>query len=195
MEKGKNKSYLCMVVCAAVLLLLTGCNETDTLQMETGSGTKQVESTTMETEQSEVYVYVCGAVKSPGVYQLKSGARVYEAIAAAGGMTGDAVEGQVNLAEVVTDAQQIYVPDASEMEASASGTASQGTAEVSDGLVNINTADATQLMTLPGIGEAKAAAIIAYREENGPFAAPEDIMNVSGIKQGSYEKFKSLIKT
>jgi competence protein ComEA len=81
------------------------------------------------------------------------------------------------------------------MEASASGTASQGTAEVSDGLVNINTADATQLMTLPGIGEAKAAAIIAYREENGPFAAPEDIMNVSGIKQGSYEKFKSLIKT
>ena len=156
---------------------------TDT--QDTGETEKQKETETeTETKASEqasqIYVYVCGHVKEPGVVRITSGQRVYEAIDAAGGMTEDAYPDALNLASPVNDGEKIYV---------SGGDGADGSAA----LVNINSASKEELMTLPGIGEAKADAIISYRETNGPFSSTDDILNVSGIKEGVYDQIKSLI--
>ena len=163
-----------------------------------------------ETQPEMIYVDVCGAVANPGVFQLAAGSRVFQAIEAAGGYLPEAALTCVNRAGVLTDGQQLYILTQEEMErqgldpaemAGASdgqmnGSAGTGqntgmTAQVQqDNRININTADEAQLTTLTGIGATRAQAIIAYREENGPFAAIEDIMNVSGIKDASFEKIR-----
>ena len=167
-----------------------------------------------EMQQAMIYVDVCGAVANPGVFQLAAGSRVFQAIEAAGGYLPEAALTCVNRAGVLTDGQQLYILTQEEMEwqgldpaemAGASdgqmnGSAGTGqntgmTAQVQqDNRININTADEAQLTTLTGIGATRAQAIIAYREENGPFAAIEDIMNVSGIKESAFSKIKDLIK-
>lgn len=166
-----------------------------------------------EMQQAMIYVDVCGAVANPGVFQLAAGSRVFQAIEAAGGYLPEAALTCVNRAGVLTDGQQLYILTQEEMErqgldsaemAGASdgqmnGSAGIGqntgmTAQVQqDNRININTADEVQLTTLTGIGATRAQAIIAYREENGPFAAIEDIMNVQGIKEGTFAKIKDEI--
>ena len=166
-----------------------------------------------EMQQAMIYVDVCGAVANPGVFQLAAGSRVFQAIEAAGGYLPEAALTCVNRAGVLTDGQQLYILTQEEMErqgldpaemAGASdgqmnGSAGTGqntgmTAQVQqDNRININTADEVQLTTLTGIGATRAQAIIAYREENGPFAAIEDIMNVQGIKEGTFAKIKDEI--
>lgn len=166
-----------------------------------------------EMQQAMIYVDVCGAVANPGVFQLAAGSRVFQAIEAAGGYLPEAALTCVNRAGVLTDGQQLYILTQEEVErqgldpAEMSG-ASDGqmngsagigqntgmTAQVQqDNRININTADEAQLTTLTGIGATRAQAIIAYREENGPFAAIEDIMNVQGIKEGTFAKIKDEI--
>ena len=151
-----------------------------------------------------VCVYVCGHVKSPGVYQLIEGSRVCDAINAAGGPSEDADAQILNQAESVTDGMRIYVPSEKETEGvdrsdqTDSGFQSSQTAvgekgENQSGRVNLNTATKEQLMTLSGIGESKAQSILDYRQENGSFKKPEDVMNIPGIKQGVYEKIKDHI--
>lgn len=121
-------------------------------------------------------VHVTGAVESPGLYELPAGARVADAIAAAGGMGADAEESALNLAAPVGDGTQIYVPIIGESPpAAAAGSPAAG------GLVNINSAGSAELESLPGIGPALAGRIIAHREANGPFSAVEDLDAVSGI--------------
>lgn len=134
-------------------------------------------------------VYICGAVKCPGVYELSAGSRVYEAITMAGGLTKDASETAVNQAQLLVDGQMIQIPTKEEAEALQ---VSEDAAE--DGLVNINTADLEELKTLPGIGDAKAQSIISYRESNGAFEAIEDIKKIEGIKDGVFAKLEGLIK-
>ena len=166
-----------------------------------------------EMQQAMIYVDVCGAVANPGVFQLAAGSRVFQAIEAAGGYLPEAALTCVNRAGVLTDGQQLYILTQEEMErqgldpvemAKASdgqmnGSAGTGqntgmTAQVQqDNRININTADEAQLTTLTGIGATRAQAIIGYREENGPFAAIEDIMNVQGIKEGTFAKIKDEI--
>lgn len=166
-----------------------------------------------ETQPEMIYVDVCGAVANPGVFQLAAGSRVFQAIEAAGGYLPEAALTCVNRAGFLTDGQQLYILTQEEMErqgldpaemAGASdgqmnGSAGTGqntgmTAQVQqDNRININTADEAQLTTLTGIGATRAQAIIAYREENGPFAAIEDIMNVQGIKEGTFAKIKDEI--
>ena len=166
-----------------------------------------------EMQQAMIYVDVCGAVANPGVFQLAAGSRVFQAIEAAGGYLPEAALTCVNRAGVLTDGQQLYILTQEEMErqgldpaemAGASdgqmnGSAGTGqntgmNAQVQqDNRININTADEAQLTTLTGIGATRAQAIIAYREENGPFAAIEDIMNVQGIKEGTFAKIKDEI--
>lgn len=166
-----------------------------------------------EMQQAMIYVDVCGAVANPGVFQLAAGSRVFQAIEAAGGYLPEAALTCVNRAGVLTDGQQLYILTQEEMErqgldpaemAGASdgqmnGSAGTGqntgmTAQVQqDNRININTADEAQLTTLTGIGATRAQAIIAYREENGPFTAIEDIMNVQGIKEGTFAKIKDEI--
>ncbi len=152
------------------------------------------------------FVHICGAVSEPGVYQVAEGSRLYEVILMAGGLKADACDYTVNQAQTVTDGMQVYIPTLQEMQGgtySAAGgngresahsgfTAGQGGAQ--DGRVDLNSATKEQLMTLPGIGESRAAAIIAYREEHGGFSDTKELMNVSGIKQGVYEQLKDLIR-
>lgn len=165
-----------------------------------------------------IYVDVCGAVVNPGVYELSSDSRVFQAIEKAGGYLPGAAASYLNRARSLSDGQQIYVPTQEEVDSQTipltqdetaqdgvvqAGTAQTGTAadNTVDGTgttqagqrINLNTADVSQLSTLTGVGESKALAIIAYREENGPFTSIEDIMNVPGIKEGTYEKIKDKI--
>ena len=120
--------------------------------------------------------------------------RICDAVEAAGGLTKAASREYWNLAEKLSDGQMIYFPTEEEArERKASAEAAGATVEESDGRIDINTADATQLVPIPGIGETRAAAILAYREKNGPFAKVEDIMQVSGIKSALFEKMKDYI--
>ena len=138
-------------------------------------------------------VHVCGQVAAPGVYELAEGSRIYEAIEAAGGVNSQAAPEGLNQAACVEDGQQIYVPSVQELQDN-SFTAAGDSGAAEDGRVNINTAQAEELMTLSGIGEAKAAAIIQYREENGGFQSIEELMEISGIKEGVFEKIKEEIQ-
>lgn len=168
----------------------------------------------IETNDSQSFVvYVSGYVNNPGVYELSAGSRVIDAIDAAGGYSKEAYDNYLNLASLISDGQMIYVPSEEEIE---SGSIERGVASGADGsgaggvtggngggnggnssdsgtLVNINQASKEELMTLPGIGESKADKIIAYREANGRFNSPEGIMEISGIKDGLYNKIKDKI--
>jgi competence protein ComEA len=142
-------------------------------------------------------VYVTGAVAHPDVYLLSAGSIVRDALVAAGGATADADLNRINLAQQVYDQQQIYVPRFGEENPPlpsppASLTNTSGNVQAT-GKVNINTATAEELDTLPGIGPAIAQRIIEYRLTNGPFQSIEEIKNVSGIGDKLFEKLKDLI--
>lgn len=146
------------------------------------------------------YVYLCGAVACPGVYEVPSGSRIYEVIQLAGGLTEEASAASVNQAETVSDGQMIFLPTVEEAQAgvgtdarNVSDGAAGETAEP-DGRVNLNTATGEELMTLPGIGQSKADDILAYRNECGGFSSIEEIMNVTGIKEGLYNRIKDNIR-
>lgn len=137
-----------------------------------------------------VFVYVCGAVVQPGVYELAADSRICAAIEAAGGFSEDADELAVNLAGKITDGSQIYIPK----EGDPAAAAYPDVGRDADGRINLNTADKAQLMTLPGIGETRAEAILEYRKKAGAFSCIEDIMKVSGIKNALYEQICEFIK-
>lgn len=137
-------------------------------------------------QQQKNYVYICGCVLNPGVYEIAEDVRLYELVELAGGFTETADDTALNLADCISDGQKIYIPQKGE-------NAANTLAEESIGKVNINTADKTTLMTLPGIGESKADDIIQYRKDNGTFKTIEDIKNISGIKEAAFNKIKELI--
>ena len=152
----------------------------------------------------KIYVHICGAVAAPGVYELEADSRVFEGIEAAGGFSEDACEDYVNQAGRLTDGERLVIPTMEEIEAAkadgtytfgneTSGAEQSGSAGSETGLVNINTASESELGAISGIGAGKAAAIVKYRQENGSFSSVEDIMKVSGIKEGTYEKIKDKI--
>lgn len=164
---------------------------------------KKAEEIENQGKESVVYVHVCGQVNVPGVYELPEGSRIYEAVAAAGGMTNQAAGERLNQAAAVEDGQQIYVlskEEAAKDAESAGGEAGvldasiPGMPQAEDGKVNLNTATAEELMTLSGIGEAKAEAILRYREEHGGFQKVEELMEVEGIKEGVFHKIKEQVK-
>ena len=144
---------------------------------------------------AQVYVYVTGAVENPGVYSLDEGLRVCDAVEAAGGLTEDADASTVNLARVLSDGEHIDLPTKAEVEAAlAQGPAGGASgAAAATSLVNINTADASALETLSGVGSATAQAIISAREQNGPFSSIEDLMRVDGIGEKKFAKLKDSI--
>ena len=155
-----------------------------------------------------IFVYVCGAVNTPGVYELEAGARLYEAIARAGGVREDGAEESINQAQAVSDGERLYIPtdeevrqglDAYLLSGSAGGDAAAGSQSAvpggpsgssAGGKVNINTASREELKTLNGIGDTRAGSIIVYRGSNGPFGSIEDLMKVEGIKEGVFNKLK-----
>lgn len=129
-------------------------------------------------------------VKYPGVYELPEGSRIIDAIDIAGGYLPESDNQQINHAQKLSDEMVIYIPYKGEEAVLAISSPS----EIDDGLIDLNTADESQLTTLPGIGPSKASAIIAYREENGPFAVPEDLKKVTGIGEKTFERLEDLIK-
>lgn len=164
-------------------------------------------------ETKTLVVHICGAVSAPGVYELPAGSRIIDAVEAGGGFLPEADEACCNLAEEIVDGCQIYImtksescadgqtekkagiqtsPD-SDMQTTDRNVRSNSTPALENGLVNLNTADVAALMTLPGIGESRAKAIISYREQHGAFAKIEDIMKISGIKQAAFSKIKDKI--
>ena len=148
-----------------------------------------------------IFVHVCGAVKKEGVYQVINSARVVDAIKAAGGLTKDAASYGINQAELLKDGMQIYIPTKKEVKVNKvipSGLPSvTGAADISKNanteIVNINTATKEELMKLNGVGEAKAALIINFRETNGGFNNINDLMKIKGIKQKFFDKIKDSI--
>ena len=149
-------------------------------------------------EKSGVYVYICGEVINPGVYELSGDSRIYEAVDAAGGFTENAARECVNLASKVSDGMQITIYNREEAASLQADSASVGgnagkSGTSGSGLVNLNTATKEELMTLKGIGESKAEDIIRYREKSGGFKKIEDIMKISGIKENGFQKIKDSI--
>lgn len=141
-----------------------------------------------ETEEQMLCVYVCGEVRKPGVYELEEGGRIVDAVEAAGGMTEEAFCTWLNLAEPLSDGQKVEVPSKEQAE-----NLRNEEQEAQSGLVNLNTASQEELMTLTGIGESKAQAIISYREEHGDFERPEELMEIPGIKEGVFQKIQDQI--
>ena len=188
-------------VIAGVLLLLVGVGgllpkkeeavEESEAVVTTVLAEKTEESTTLE---AVIFVDIKGAVKKPGVYQMKAGDRVKDAIDAAGGLTAEADSQKVNLAQRVEDQMVIVVPKVGEeAEAIPAGVTSKETSK--EGKVNINTATVEELKTLKGVGEKKAEAIIEYRKKNGSFKTKEDLMKVRGIGKKLFESFEERIVT
>lgn len=151
---------------------------------------------TAAAEPAEVVVHVVGAVRHPGVYAAPLGSRVGDVIERAGGALGNAALEAINLARVVVDGEQIYVPTSDE--ASAAAAADHGfppTGPAGGRRVNLNTATAEELDGLPGIGPATAQKIVDDRARNGPFASPEDLMRVPGIGPKKFDALKDLVTT
>lgn len=142
----------------------------------------------------EIYVQINGAVKYPGVYKVQDGARIFDVVDLAGGMTEDAAPEAVNQALPIEDGQMIRICTQEEWELMQAEEIQTAAEQADDGLVDINTADAAKLCTLPGVGQARAESILAYRQEHGSFQTVEEIKQVSGIKDGLYKKIKDKIK-
>jgi competence protein ComEA len=180
----------------------TAVSEEDVADRETASLTAsitpEISPSEVEIPEEKMVVYVCGAVINPGVYELENGSRVYQVVEAAGGFTEDAATEAVNQARKLSDEEEIYIPTKEEtaqtgLTAWEENSQSSEAELRSDGKVNLNTADLEQLMTLSGIGQTRAEAILAYREEHGSFSSVEEIMNVQGIKEGTFSKIKDEI--
>lgn len=137
-----------------------------------------------------VYIHVLGQVKKPGVYRFDKEPRGVEVVERAGGFTKNADKTSVNLALAVSDGTQFVIED----KRKAKKKAGTSKAEEEDTKVDLNTATQEELQTIPGIGPSKATQIISYRESNGPFKTIEDIMKISGIKEGVFNKIKDSIK-
>ncbi|MFB6469390.1 helix-hairpin-helix domain-containing protein [Cytobacillus sp. Hz8] len=162
----------------------------DTLEKQETKQTVQ-----KQTEKMEIIVDVKGAVNKPGVYEAKDGERVKDIINKAGGLKGKADEKNINFAERVKDEMVVYIPEVGEVPKDMA--MANGANEMQNGeenkKVNLNSADETELQTLPGIGPSKAAAIIEYRETNGSFKAIEDLKSISGIGDKTFEKLQESI--
>lgn len=173
-------SLAALVAVASLVLVAINRPEAPTGEFEISEGLNEAESI-----EQFLYVHIVGEIKTPGMYQLPLGARLVDAVFAAGGLTADADNSSVNLARELSDGEQIVVFKVGEI-AEAGGSAPGG-------LISINRATAEQLEELPGIGPALSSRIIAYRDANGGFKTKEDLLNVSGIGDSIFAGFTDLI--
>jgi competence protein ComEA len=198
---------LLFIVGGSIFFYLQGSNDSAPLNSLRQDDVALKEGVKTETEKKaapavnepeNIMVDVKGQVVRPGVYQSNTGERVIDVIGRAGGLTAHADQTQVNFAQHVEDEMVIYIPGKGEdgttiaQPTGSSGTVSVGTGQ-KQGEININKADEQELQNLPGIGPAKAAAIIEFRNASGPFKKIEDLKNISGIGDKTFEKIKDLI--
>lgn len=215
-DKKINKKYLFLTVAVVLLgFLYIGIIEEKqpTFMVENRTADSQADESRMSGKQKEVttqavtgeiveekntiVVHICGEVKNPGVYRFSETPRVIDVITKAGGFTKKADKDSINQAQPVEDGKQLVISRKS----SAKKKSAKGKSEISktdettskDNRIDLNTATREQLLTLPGIGEAKASQIIQYREENGSFTQIEDIKKISGIKDGVFNQIRDMI--
>lgn len=176
----------------ALVLVLTGLGIAVFVTAITPHGSSMLitpldEAPLAEAPTTTIYVHILGQVRNPGLYELRDGDRAVDAVAAAGGFTETADAAGLNLARFVSDGEQIVVPAVGESGAAAAPGMS------GDGRVNLNTADAATLDTLPGVGPATAAKILAWRERNGRFESIEDLLDVGGIGEAKLDALRDLV--
>lgn len=198
----KRDKLITIIICC-VFVLMAGIfyfnSGTSSVQNEASITKKEVSSVNHSTEQTpaskEIAVYICGAVKKPGVYKFNTASRVCDAVKAAGGFKKNADTISINQAQYLKDGEQITIPKKTNVKpgSSGDGKSDSNNSKAPSNLVNINQADENELMTLPGVGESKAASIIEYRNKNGYFTKIEDIMKITGIKEGVFNKIKDKI--
>ncbi len=212
------------ILLITIIFLLTGCSCADSeVLLEEGTVNGQEDAAFLASDEDlqdhtekepdspgTIYVYVCGEVLSPGVYELTAGSRVVDAVSAAGGILDSADDTYVNLAAPLEDGIKLRIPPKEEIsekskDQKAVATPDEGvlmskaiTEDIEksgdgNGLLNINTASAAELTSLPGIGESIAGKITKYRDENGRFSCIEDIMKINGIKDKLFQKIKDRI--
>lgn len=183
-----------------------GDSESGDTEEAEGTGDEEAPAAVSAEATAGLFVHVAGEVRHPGVYELPAGSRVIDAVDKAGGMLGNAAGDALNLARQLSDGEQIYVPTTDEVadgtfsaggasagQSAGGGAAGSGTGAAGTALINLNTADAAALDTLPGVGPATADKIVADREANGPFASVEDLSRVSGIGPKKLEQLKDLV--
>ncbi len=199
----KRKINICFILLILLISVVTFCscskksyldkdssvNTTSDDKSVSNNKDKSTNSTKDKSSNSsgKCFVQVVGAVNKPGVYELESDSRIFQAILMAGGLREDADESSLNQAQKISDGMKLEIKTKDEVQSSAQNSPN-------DGKVDINTADASTLMTLPGIGESKANSIIKYRESKGRFNSCEDLKNITGIKDGVYNKIADSIK-
>ncbi len=197
-----KKQIILLGIVVLILLGCTACKPTSYLEKQSDLSdedtakdvTDSADKTEETEEKTDICVQISGAVAVPGVYRFPEDSRVYELIEAAGGLLPEAYDVSLNQAERLSDGQKIYVytkEEAANGLVTSEGAASASSA--SDGKVNINTASAEELTSLNGIGQTRAESIVAYRQEHGAFAAVEDLKEVSGIGDATYQKIADAI--
>lgn len=202
-------AVILVIIAAAVLFVGKGRSDTISIQKAGRESTaRKTGAKTPETRERQVVLYIDmeGEVKRPGVYEMKPGARIFEAVRKAGGLTGKADTRTINQAEKVTDGQLIVIPRKGQGEGGTNppgeGAGSPGAADTAGeysggtsraGLININTASEADLQQIPGVGPVTAGKIVAYRTQNGRFQRKEDLKNVSGIGEKTFAKMENLI--
>lgn len=213
-ELNVDKKLLLKVIAGVIILVIAfsmylarNSDSEDTVQVlipkeenhiqEGNEAEEEDVSTAAIVSEKKILIDVSGAVNQPAVVELKEGSRVFEAIELAGGLSKDADTRSTNLAQVLTDGEKLYIPTKKELEETGgsylqtknTSVEASGSAE----LININTANSETLQQLTGVGPSTAEKIIRYRTENGNFKTIEDIKNVSGIGEKTFEKFKNKI--
>ena len=209
----KIKQYKLALVIALIGVVIAGFMMLQREQKQENNIQQLMEQTTYssssKTEKSEqrsesdqgdknegmVTVDVKGAVKKPGVYQLKSSSRVHDALLKAGGMTDEADLKSINQAQKLVDEAVVYVAKVGEnvVDVTTNTSTSSATSQAKSGLVNLNTATEADFQTISGIGQKRAQDIIAYREANGKFKSVDDLKNVTGIGAKTLEKLKEYV--
>lgn len=207
---GVGAAIVLLIVAGVIAVLVSaGAQRGSTVAVAAASGLPRstlstgAPSASAPTTPGAVLVHVTGAVRKPGLVSLSTGARVVDAVAAAGGLTEDADPARINLARPVTDGEQLAVPRVGEAapaaapgtagDAAGGGTAVGAAPGAAGAVVNLNTASQAELETLPRIGPALAQRILDYRQSNGRFAQPTDLLKVSGIGQKLFDGLKDRV--
>lgn len=186
-----KKIFITVVAC--IFLIFSACSgqEKGIIEISTEEENVRSDVNPEGSKPEQIAVYICGEVKTPGIYYLDDGSRIADAVEAAGGALEDADLKNINLAQRLSDGQQIIV---STVRKENTDTGETENVNTGTGKVNLNRATKEELMTLPGIGESKADAILKYREEVGWISSTDEIMNISGIKEKVFERISDLIE-
>ncbi|EGO2660521.1 helix-hairpin-helix domain-containing protein [Enterococcus faecalis] len=196
---GSGASMVILItLLVGIYLMVNKKAQVDTTMWEETSLTTTAEvatDATKERTETMIYVDIKGAVKVPGIYQLKNQQRIWDALALAGGVSEEADTAQVNYAQKVKDQMIIYVPKKGESVAQSLETLQESAPaqQNQEEKINVNTATEAELQTISGIGAKKAQEIIRFRDEQGPFKTVEELKNVPGIGEKTVERLKDML--